>query len=396
MEDLSPYLTAQSRGFPLSYQIRRFTRHSFLCERWGLTPGTLGRHDPAIRKSAFTIRKSIFPNPSGPWRPKERYIPRASAPSSGSSIRALGDSVIQDLEPRLHHNFRVLQTETNSLKEKIDHLSGVVRGMSARLGRHLHTFSERQPVRKEALKAKAVNNAKLTADDVRKESEQSSRQATTSETQEELAALKKARAEDQLRLEKLEENLELARKHARSARLEAERMKGDLKHDKSPDIFSNSLPKSDSQEPPVRFIPTRARPTTPQRTPEPASYSGRLIRSAFLKLRQTLDEFSVSSALQLSPLRSTSGSLCAPDVWNSLSAQQKSQRVMAKIFEILWDDILRPDLFSFGLDGVRLTHEDKTVSQPEKHLRTMENQLLELGGMFFTPSAHFSYVEIDK
>ena len=409
MEDLSPYLTAQFRGFPRgSDQTRRFARHNFLCERWGLTAGTLTRHDPAIRKSAFTIRKSIFPNHSGQWRPEERYIPRVSAPFFGSSIRAVGDSVVQDLEPRLRHNFRVLQTETHFLRDSIDHLSSVVSEMSARLGRHLDTFSERQPVQAEVVETEALKNANPIAGDARKNPEQQSIQATTSATQEELAALKKARAEDQLRLEQLEVDLELARKRAILARFEIERMRGDPRRNKLPNIFSSNLPTSGSQKrvPVGTILQTGQNPTTTQRVSKPKSSSRPLIRSAFLNLRQALDEFSTSSALQLGPLPSTSAgldssqALCPPDVWNSLSAQQRSQRVMAKIFEILWDDILRPDLFSFGLEGVKLTNDsDKTVSQPEKQLRTLEKRFLELGGTFlllFTADSFTNFVEIDN
>ncbi|KAK4459994.1 hypothetical protein QBC42DRAFT_333767 [Cladorrhinum samala] len=322
------------------------------------------------------------------WRPEERYIPRVSAPFFGSSIRAVGDSVVQDLEPRLRHNFRVLQTETHFLRDSIDHLSSVVSEMSARLGRHLDTFSERQPVQAEVVETEALKNANPIAGDARKNPEQQSIQATTSATQEELAALKKARAEDQLRLEQLEVDLELARKRARLARFETERMRGDPRRNKLPNIFSSNLPTSGSQKrvPVGTILQTGQNPTTTQRVSKPKSSSRPLIRSAFLNLRQALDEFSTSSALQLGPLPSTSAgldssqALCPPDVWNSLSAQQRSQRVMAKIFEILWDDILRPDLFSFGLEGVKLTNDsDKTVSQPEKQLRTLEKRFLELG-----------------
>ncbi|KAK3991111.1 hypothetical protein QBC44DRAFT_237847, partial [Cladorrhinum sp. PSN332] len=341
MEDLSPYLTTQFRGFPLTYQTRRVTRHSFLCEHWGLTPGTLGRHDPPIRKSAFAIRKpGFFSSATSQWEPYTNTTPGSGITRPGAPIKVPVGAVIAGLEPKFHHNFRVLQTETHTLKEKVEHLTNAIRDISSRL--------EQQEIPKEDSPDGTGNKEPVSK--ARDPATQLRHQATVRRAAQELEALKQQRAEEQLRVEQLEVGLELAKMRARSAALEAER---------------------------TRNAEDDLRSRTPEllKPPEPETK----IRTPFLALRKTLSDFSTSSSLQLVPLSSGSEAFCTPDIWNSLTSQQRSHRVLAKMFEILWRDLLRPDVLSFGLDGIKLAHEDRTVSQPEKHLRTLEKELIQFG-----------------
>ncbi|KAK4163310.1 hypothetical protein QBC43DRAFT_355054 [Cladorrhinum sp. PSN259] len=368
MEDLSPYLTTKYRGFPLTYQTKRFTQHSFLCERCGLTPGTLGRHDPPIRKSALTIRKSPFSDTAFQWEHYARPAPRVTINPYNAPIKVPVDAVIAGLEPRFHHNFRVLQTETQTLQQKVDHLSNVIREMSSRLGPQ--RVSNENPNTQTAdtgnLNSRAQDNSIL-----------SEYQSAFLLTAQELAFLKQQRAEEKLRLEQLELDLDLTKRRASSATLELETMKEALSDSKSANIF-NGLPTGAATNLFTVADDTIDTQSKPKQVSEGYN-SESTVRSSFLAFRQTLLDFSTSSSLQLGPLTRGSKGLCPPEIWNSSKPQQRSHRVMAKIFEILWKDVLRPDLLSFGLDGVMLSHDDRTVSQPEKHFRTLEKKLLELG-----------------
>ncbi|KAK4221383.1 hypothetical protein QBC38DRAFT_522419 [Podospora fimiseda] len=354
MEDLLPYLNTQFRGFPLDYQTRRVTRQSFLSERWGLTPGTLGRHDPAIRKSTFTIRKPGLSIAASQWEPYARAAPGTGISRHEAPIRVPVNAVIAAIESRFHRNFRVLQTETNTLRDMVENLTNVIKDLSLRL-----------------------------------EQQSASQRDSAAGTE---------------KKEPLEVDLDLARMRARSATLEAERFMEDARQGRPPNLFSD-IPISFAVQSPFASnemrhqeedtwskppeIPKAPEPEPePEPEPKPKPEVETRIQTSFLALRKALLDFSTSSSLQLSsPLLpgAESEAFCAPDIWNNLRTEQRSHRVMAKIFQILWNDILRPGLLSFGLDGLRLNQEDRTVSQPEKHLRILEQELVDLGDSVLQP-----------
>jgi hypothetical protein len=72
------------------------------------------------------------------------------------------------------------------------------------------------------------------------------------------------------------------------------------------------------------------------------------IRAAFLSLRMSVLEFVRSSAVQLGPLSDGPADdldcFCPPRVWNGLSTRQRTCRVMARIFQLLFRRILRPSI----------------------------------------------------
>jgi hypothetical protein len=108
-----------------------------------------------------------------------------------------------------------------------------------------------------------------------------------------------------------------------------------------------------------------------------------VVMGAFYKLRDSVLEFARGSAIHtghLSDASQTEESLFEPEAWNRVSAHQRKQRVMAKIFHLLFRRILRPGLRVFGVQAFLRNEEHHAISASEAQLRALERDLEAQGG----------------
>lgn len=335
MTNLSPFLSAESPT-PLGFQSRRVIRHGFLSNRWGAHKSASA--SPASASSSRQACPKVLRGWSGLPLPRKRQpVEIVIDTTPVQEIQSgLGDN--NELRGDLYRLWR----SVGGLANKLDELPGQV-------AVSIDQFLERH-----------VNNSRVTDHSHMKKAHELEKARLKLEHRIQVDNLVKNMAADMERLQRLEQELEAANMRAETAAGELARTREEM----------------DAQ---ARLI--RENPVSTTR--------GKVIETAFQTLRASILEFSMSSAVQLGPLPDASGkanSFCHPDIWNRASTRQRSCRVMAKIFQLLFRRILRPGLRAFGLQAFLRSEERHEVSGPETRLRALEKELEAHNGKQFLTS----------
>lgn len=116
--------------------------------------------------------------------------------------------------------------------------------------------------------------------------------------------------------------------------------------------------------------------------------SDKVLREAFLALRQSVQAFARGSGLHLGSLPETSNTadtLFDPPACNRANAHQRRLRVMAKVFHLLFRRILRPSLRIFGVHTFLISDAHRAISASEAQLRSLEKELESQNGKRYFP-----------
>ncbi|KAH6631394.1 hypothetical protein F5144DRAFT_490618 [Chaetomium tenue] len=316
---LSPYFNpaSASRG----YHGRRLTRHGFLNNLWGLQE----------------YRK---PTPPSNFMDHLRKMPRAKPDAQPTPQHGLGvpDGVPAHLiQATLDRNLGAFHREFQDVGRGIQRLEKTAEEISNEIVQGLDKFFKRlappesgKQQGEEVERAKNVNLQR--------------------EHQLEIEDLQKKRELDKKRLEEMEKDLE-------AASVREQVVAADLARVQS--MMDGKLKQLEEQE-----------------------NTQKDITAAFLSLRETILAFAGSTAIQLGPLPNTlvaRDNLFRPRSWNHSSRSQRKYRVMAKIFQLLFQRILRPGLRIFGVQVFLENDGNSPISDAEVHLRSLEEELEAIG-----------------
>ncbi|KAK3290545.1 uncharacterized protein B0H64DRAFT_350567 [Chaetomium fimeti] len=311
---LSPYFRPVPA--PRGYHGRRLNRHSFLGNLWGL-------------------RGHRIPKPPATFMNHPRNMPRATSDAQSTPQRGLGvsDGVpAHQLQSVLDRNFGAFQREFQDMGRGLQRLEKTADDISSELAQGIEKFFERFPPPEPAKHLQERGDAQKTN--------------LQREHRIEIEGLKKKRELDIKRLEEMEKELEMANMRAQIATTELARVQS---------MMDAELEQIEKQR-----------------------NAQRDITGAFLNLRKTILVFAGSAAVQLGPLPGTlaaGDTLFHPWSWNHASSSQRKYRVMAKIFHLLFQRILRPGLRIFGVEVFLQSEENPSISDSEAYLRALEQEL---------------------
>ncbi|KAH6857009.1 hypothetical protein B0I37DRAFT_334765 [Chaetomium sp. MPI-CAGE-AT-0009] len=322
---LSPYFRpVLAHG---GYHGRRPTRHGFLSNLWGL------------QKYRISKPPSTFMN-------HPQKMPRVNPNSPSTPQRGLGvaDGVsAHQIQSALDRNFDAFRREFQDVGRGIQRLEKTVDDISNELAQGIEKFFERFPPPQPVKQLEEMENALETK--------------FQREHRIEVEGLKKRSELDRKRLNEMEMDLEMANMRAQIATTELARVQSMM------DAEFEQIKKRQNAE--------------------------KDITAAFLNLRKTILAFAGSTAVQLGPLPgapAATDNLFHPWSWNHASSSQRNYRVMAKIFHLLFQRILRPGLRIFGVQVFLQSEEDPSISESEAHLRALEKELEAKGGQLPLPS----------
>ncbi|GAB1318561.1 Ribosomal RNA large subunit methyltransferase H [Madurella fahalii] len=322
--NLAPFLPREP--IPLGLQSRRVTRHGFLSNRWG------------VRKPASASRpsasKQTYPKVLRGWSGLPLARKRRSAETVVDSTAAL------EPQSKPDDNYGDLRDELHSLWNSVRRLADKMDELPDRVAVSLDQSLERQ-----------VNSRVAECSHMEKIHELEKARLKL-EHRIQVDDLIKDIAANMERLQQLERELETANTQVQFAA-------------GGGGEFTKARGKKDAQATPISEY-------TILKNQEKA------IKTAFKTLRTSILDFSMSFAVQLGPLPDAPrkwNRFCSTNIWNRASTRQRSCRIMAKIFQLLFRRILRPGLRAFGLQAFLRSEEHHEISGPETRLRALEKEL---------------------
>ncbi|KXX79232.1 Ribosomal RNA large subunit methyltransferase H [Madurella mycetomatis] len=321
---LSPFLSPKSPT-PLDLQSRRAIRHGFLSNRWGLYRSASASLSSASRQT--------YPKVVRGW--SGLPLPRKRRPVE----IAIDTTLVQEIQSKLGDNNGELRGDLYRLWHSVQGLTNKLDELLDEVVVSIDQFPERH-----------ANNSRVADHNHMEKTHGLEKARLKLGHRIQVDNLVKNMATDMERLQQLEQELE-------AANMRAEAAAGEL---------AKTREEMDAQ---ARLIRKDTVILTDRE---------RVIKTAFQTLRASILEFSMSSAVQLGPLPDATGktnNLCHSDIWNRASTRQRSFRVMAKIFQLLFRRILRPGLRAFGLQAILRSEERHDVPEPETRLRALEEEL---------------------
>lgn len=346
---------------PLGFQTRRMLRHGFLSNRWGL------QESRCIPGSSMTRTTYC---PSGPR-------PRRSGSSSGSSVSRhldlrsvepdVASALAHEIQSHLDDNYRHVRAELQHLWSSVRALGDKVDDLPKRLAACVDQLLEQH------VGARAADHSLV------KRIHELEKHQLISKHDLEVGELHRRMDADMERLRQLEAELESANARVQTAANDLAQAWAELGRQQAGLLVARESSTTAVSSSGTASSEKTARPKEEDRDRDAA------IKKAFLQLRASILAFSQSSAVQLGRLPDAAPDLeenagdgdssffCPRGAWNRASARQRSLRVMAKIFQLLFRRILRPRLRAFVARGDGRGRE--MGGSPETRLRALEKEM---------------------
>ncbi|KAL2255016.1 hypothetical protein VTK26DRAFT_4345 [Humicola hyalothermophila] len=315
------------RVLPHGLRTRRLTRHGFQSNTWGLRRSLDSSPN-------FPVYKQEAP---GMVRESLGAVNTTPSPTAGSSGSKADDATSGGGtgSKLLDHDCKDLQRGLHCVADNVQRLSKRVDFLSDRLKDYIGVVAELPADTDWVKRLEKIHTAEMANLEMRYRLEAD--------------AMAKDRAADKRRLDRLELDLEFATMKGNMAAQElAEVRLGGNRRVKG---ATGAVPTEDADQ---------------------------ITRSAFLSLRESVLDFTNSSAIQLGPLPEFSSGIetfSPPHIWNSVNTHQRRRRVMAQLFYLLFRRILRPGLRVFGVQAFIKNSKHHAISIAEAHLRALEREL---------------------